>query len=118
MAVLTIKQGDHVLQIDTDSVTPRETRAIKRETGLKWGQVLRGMQPDEFDADSVATMVWLAQRRLDPQMPYPHDAPLGELIGMVDINHDTEDAEADGDEDDPKEAPESKPLKKHKDSGT
>lgn len=95
--ILTVNSGDQILELDTDSITPLETRLIKRHTGMKLSHVLQGLAPGEVDGDAVAAIVWLAQRRVNPYLPYPDNTPVSELLGMIDVKLDL--PEPDGDED-------------------
>lgn len=86
--VFTIADGDKTLEIDTDTVTPLETRLIRRQTGLKWAHVLQGLAPADADGDAIAAIIWIAQRRVNPYTPFPENTPLGELLAMLDVQAD------------------------------
>lgn len=108
--VLTVELDGKRYELDLDSITPREFRAIKTYTGLRAGQFIRSFAvQQEMDADAVMAFVWLCRSRAGESGGFDDDLPVFEILGtmrrpaaQVAAREGDDGDEEDGDGDSPK----------------
>lgn len=91
--IVTCKWDGKVLAFDLESITAREYKAIKRHTGLKFGEFWRAFSAatDDFasvDLEVIDSLVWLFLKRngydyADPEV-IPDYSPL-DFMGSFDV---------------------------------
>lgn len=100
MAGVKLHLDDRVYEVDLMTITPREWRVIKQQCGLKAGAFMRSFSDfDEFDADAIAGLAWIARHRVNPSAQWDDELPILELMTGIELVADADDE----DESDPKD---------------
>ncbi|MEW2421325.1 hypothetical protein AB0911_12355 [Streptomyces nigra] len=82
-------EGGEPEHYDARALRTSEASIVQRTAGMKWGEVLEGLDAD--DPESMRVIVWVIKKRSDPSLRYgDFDPMIGELTTRMDRREVTE----------------------------
>ena len=93
---MRVRYDGTVYEIRAGDLTALDTLALRRETGFTFGRLMN-LDPDDFDIDVVAAIVWLCRRQAgENTLRYAAVAADISYVGVLD-SFDVVDDEDEGD---------------------